>query len=204
MKLTIIGGSHGTGALLAQSALAKGHTVTVVSRSGSAPESAQVVKGSATDLDVVSQAVQGADAVAITVGGAKGVKHQRAEVTKTVVEAMQSAGVRRLVVQSSLGAGDSAQLLPPLLRLITPLILAKPLEDHNAQEEIVHNSGLDWTVVRPAGLKDNEPQGTWKTLEVGEGDTLKGSISRGDLAAYMVSILESAETFRKNIGISSS
>lgn len=203
MKLTIIGGSKGTGAELGKAAIQAGHDVTVVSRSGSAPDSAHVVKGSATDLAIVTEAVRGADAVAVTVGGAKGEDFQRANVTTTVVQAMKDTGVRRLIVQSSLGAGDSAQLLPTFLKLITPIVLAKPLKDHSAQEEAVHNSGLDWTVVRPAGLKDNEPTGHWQALQVGDNGTLKGSIPRADLAAYMLSILEDPTTFGKDFGVSS-
>ena len=203
MKLTIIGGSQGTGAELGKAALAAGHDVTVVSRSGSAPAPAHIVKGSAADPAVVTEAIRGADAVAVTIGGAKGTPYQRTEVTKAVIQAMQEAGVRRLLVQSSLGAGDSAQLLPPFLKLITPLMLAKPLADHNAQEEAVHNSGLDWTIVRPAGLTNNPPAGSWQALQVGEGGTLKGTIPRADVAAYMLSILEDASTFGKDFGVSS-
>ncbi len=47
MKITIIGGSQGTGAELAKAALVGGHDVTVLSRSGKAPAGAAVITGSA-------------------------------------------------------------------------------------------------------------------------------------------------------------
>lgn len=103
MEITIIGGSQDTGAELAKAALAVGHDVTVLSRSGKAPAGAAVITGSAADFGAAREAVDGADAVVVTVGGAKGVKHHRARVTKTVVEAMKDSGVRRIVVQSALG-----------------------------------------------------------------------------------------------------
>lgn len=89
MKLTIIGGSKGTGLRLAELALSAGHEATVVSRSGTAPSGAVKAIGSATDPGLVTAAITGADAVVVTVGGAKGVRHQRAAVTRTVIAAMQ-------------------------------------------------------------------------------------------------------------------
>ena len=96
MKITIIGGSKGTGAQLAAQARKAGHEVIVLSRSGNAPEGIHVVRGDATDPAVAGQAVAGADAVVITVGGAKGVPNQRAAVTRAVIEAMKKEDVQRL------------------------------------------------------------------------------------------------------------
>ncbi|MTB87596.1 SDR family oxidoreductase [Aeromicrobium senzhongii] len=204
MKITIIGGSQGTGAELARLASAAGHEVTVLSRSGSAPAGARSITGSATDPASAAAAVTGADAVVVTVGGAKGVRHQRAAVTAEIVTAMEQAGVRRLVVQSSLGAGDSARQLPGVLRWITPLLLASPLADHNAQEAAVMSSGLDWTIVRPTGLTRKPSTGAWTALEVGQPGTLRGTITRADLAAYLLQVVQDPSTIGAAIGISNS
>ena len=203
MKITIIGGSKGTGAQLASLALGAGHEVTVLSRSGSGPAGVRTVSGNATDRAAVAPALSGADAVVVTVGGAKGVPRQRAAVTRTVIAAMQDAGVRRLVVQSSLGAGDSATQLPGPLGLITKLALAAPLADHNEQESAVRGSGLDWTIVRPTGLTDKAPSGSWRALEVGSAGKLRGSIPRGDLAACVLDVLGDDTTIGKALGVSS-
>lgn len=203
VKITIIGGSKGTGAQLASLALDAGHEVTVLSRSGGAPAGARAITGNAADPAVVSAAVAGADAVVVTVGAAKGVPHQRAAVTRTVVGTMREAGVRRLVVQSSLGAGDSGSLLPGPLGLITRILLAKPLADHNEQEAAVESSGLDWTIVRPTGLTDRQPAGSWRALETGSGEKLKGSVPRRDLAACMFEILADDSAIGKAFGVSS-
>lgn len=203
MKITIVGGSKGTGAELASAAREAGHEVTVLSRSGRAPAGVRVITGDAADPAVASRAVTGADAVVVTVGGAKGVAHQRSAVTRTVIGAMQEAGVRRLVVQSSLGAGDSGSQLPGPLGLITRVLLAKPLADHNEQESAVQGSGLDWTIVRPTGLTDKDPAGTWRALEPGDSGKLKGSIPRRDLAACLLGILTDDSTIGKALGVSS-
>ncbi|MCQ1945502.1 MULTISPECIES: NAD(P)-dependent oxidoreductase [unclassified Arthrobacter] len=203
MKITVIGGSQGTGAQLASLAQAAGHEVTVLSRSGRAPAGVLALTGDATDPEAVSAAVSGADAVVVTVGGAKGVHHQRGAVTRTVIDAMRAEGVRRLVVQSSLGAGDSASQLPGPLGLITRIVLAKALADHNAQESAVQSSGLDWTILRPTGLTDKEPSGTWRMLETTDNGKLKGSIPRADLAACMLSLLTDESAVGRALGVSS-
>lgn len=203
MKLTVIGGSRGTGALVAGLAYDAGHEVTVVSRSGSAPAGCRAVTGSATDPAVARSAVDGADAVLVTVGGAKGVRRQRTEVTRAVVEAMAATGARRLVVQSSLGAGDSGTQMPLPLRLLMKVVLAAPLADHNEQESAVTASGLDWTLVRPTGLTNGAATGRWRAHSVGERGTLGGTIPRADLAAYLLEVLSDDALIGESVGISS-
>lgn len=203
MQITIVGGSKGTGAQLAALAIEAGHVVTVVTRSGTVPEGADRVLGSASDPAVARLAVTGADAVVVTVGGAKGVAHNRAAVTRTVIEQMKQVGVRRLLVQSSLGAGESAQQMPLALRLPMKLVLAKPLADHEEQEAAVMASGLDWTIVRPSGLTDKPATGSWQSLETSEPGTLRGTIPRADLAACMLEVLEDDATIGSALGVSS-
>lgn len=202
VKITIIGGSQGTGAQLASLAQRAGHEVTTVSRSGVTPTGTHAVMGNAMDPAVVTEAVAGADAVVVTVGAAKGVRNHRAAVTQAVVTAMAKTGARRIVVQSSLGAGDSAKQLPAFLRPIMTVLLAKPLADHNAQESAVTSAGLDWTLVRPTGLSNKPATGTWKALEVTGPGRLGGSIPRVDLAACLLEILEDDSTIGKALGVS--
>lgn len=203
MHIAIVGGSQGTGAALAVIAQEQGHDVTVISRSGNAPHGAKVVKGDASNSDVVKDAIAGTDAVVVTVGGAKGADKPRTQITKAVIEAMKDSGPRRLIIQSSLAAGDSTQQLPPLLRAITPLMLAKPLADHNDQEAAVQASDLDWTIVRPAGLKDAPSKGSWKALTVDEQGTLSGTVPRADVAKFMLEALANDDTIHKAYGVSS-
>ena len=202
MKITLIGGSHGTGAALASLAQQAGHDVTIVSRSGAPLAGARVITGDATELATATEAVTGADVVVITVGGAKSTEFQRTAVTRSIVSAMQAAGTKRLLVQSSLGAGGSASQLPRVAGFITTLILAKPLADHNQQEAVVQDSSLDWTLVRPTGLTNKEPNNSWTALETTDDGLLKGSIPRRDLAAFMLQALEDDATIGKAFGVS--
>lgn len=202
MDITIIGGSQGTGRVLAEQARDAGHDVTVLSRSGVDLAGVRAVTGDATDQAVAREAVAGADAVVVTVGGAKGSAYARTAVTSTVIAAMKEAGVDRLVVQTSLGAGDSARQLPFLLGLITPVMLSKPFEDHNAQEDAVRASGLRWTIVRPAGLTDKPATGQWKALRHDEPGKVGGRVTRGDVAGCILWALSDDSSVSAQLGVS--
>ena len=66
---------------------------------------------------------------------------------------MKKAGVKRLVVLSALGVGESRPLLNPIVRaLMVGFLLKVPFEDHERQEAQVRASGLDWVVARPGRL----------------------------------------------------
>ncbi|MFD1375652.1 NAD(P)-dependent oxidoreductase [Micrococcus antarcticus] len=204
MKLVIIGGNSGTGAALAELARQASHEVTVVSRSGSRTAHGQInqLNGDASDPEFAVQAIAGADAVAITVGGSKGKKNARTSVTRSVTHAMQANGPQRLLIQSSLGAGNSGSQLPGVIGLISKMLLAKPLADHTEQEKLVEDSGLDWSIVRPTGLGSKPALGKWTALQVGEPGRLGGSITRDDLAAFMLETLQSNQSISKGYGVS--
>ena len=162
----------------------------------------RAIAGDATDPAVLREALDGTNAVVITVGGAKGVREARTEVTRAVIAAMQAAGVRRLVVQSSLGAGDSGTQLPAFLRPVILAALAAPLRDHNAQEAAVVASGLDWTIVRPGSLTDRPATGSWRALRTTESGKLGGPIPRADLAVFLLETLGDESAIGAAIGVS--
>lgn len=199
----MIGGNSGVGAQVVRIAAQEGHHVTCLSRGGSAslPEGVHEVKGDALRPDVARSAVAGADAVIVTVGGAKGSDRHRTEVTRSVIAAMQDAGVRRLVVHSSLGVGDSMQLMPAPARLFARTVLAKALADHAEQEAAVAASGLDWTVVRPGGLSDGPATGSYIAQETSEGRPMKGVITRADVATHIVRILDDSASFERALAM---
>lgn len=203
MKITVVGGNSGTGAEVVRIAAQQGHQVTCLSRSGAKSrfEGVRDAAGDALNVDVVRAAIDGADAVVVAVGGASGSDRHRAQVTRSVIAAMQSAGVRRLIVHSSLGVGDSMELMPGPLRLFARTVLGKALADHTEQEAAVVASGLDWTAVRPGGLTDGPATGAYIAQETAEKRPMKGQISRADVATHIVRILDDPATFGKALAM---
>ncbi len=197
VNITVVGGNSGTGAQFVRLAAEAGHTVTCLSRRGGATASGQVkdVVGDATDSAVVRSAVEGADAVVVTVGGSAGADRNRATVTRSVIAAMQEAGVRRLIVHSSLGVGDSMNLMAAPVRMFARTVLGKALADHAEQEAAVEGSGLDWTILRPGGLTDDPATGTYVAQATTEGRSMKNRISRADVAAHILQVLDDPASF---------
>jgi len=190
MKLIIFGATGTVGRQLVDQALAQGHQVTAFVRDPAALKlehrGLTHQAGDVLDPNAVSDAVRGHDAVLIALGaGRKGTV--RAVGTKHVIEAMKRHGVRRLVCQSTLGAGDSRPVLNFFWkRIMFGLLLREAYADHEAQEALVKRSGLDWTIVRPGAFTDGPVTGAYKHGFAPTETDLKLKISRADVASFML------------------
>ncbi|SOE00213.1 NAD(P)-dependent oxidoreductase [Blastococcus haudaquaticus] len=176
MKVLVVGATGGTGRATVDALLAGGHDVTALARRagealGGLP-GVRTVDGDATAAADVTRAVHGQDAVVVTLGIAESAVRVRlrgpsgtpldvrSPGTAAVVAAMREHGVRRLVVQSSYGVGDTRGLLPFASRVVFGLLLKPQIADHEVQERTVRRSGLDWTLVQPVYLTDGDEGAT--------------------------------------------
>jgi putative NADH-flavin reductase len=104
--------------------------------------------------------------------------------TQRILTAMQETGVRRIVVVTSLGVGDSREQIAWPFRVIMDLTLKPILAAKAEQEQLVKASGLDWIIVRPGGLTDGPKTGRYR---FGLDRLLKGGrISRADVAEFVL------------------
>jgi putative NADH-flavin reductase len=104
--------------------------------------------------------------------------------TQHIVEAMAQQGIRRLIVVTSLGVGDSKDQTPFFFKILARTLLRKAMQDKERQEEIVKASGLEWTIVRPGGLTDGPKTGAYT---YGLDPRLKArQLSRADLAEFVL------------------
>lgn len=155
MRLFILGASGGVGRCLIEQALARGHAVTAQSRSGNGLQPGpglRIVIGQPADAAFLGRAMAHHDAVVICVGtGDRGPTTLFSDVTASVLQAMQAAGVRRLVAVTGVGAGDSRGHGGWLYnRVIFPLFTRNRYRDKDRQEAMIRRSATDWTIVRPA------------------------------------------------------
>lgn len=202
MKIVVIGGNGGTGEQVVRRAAAEGHEVVAFSRRGSHFSFPGVtnVSGDARDLAAVRPVIAGADAVVVALGASGGTKAQvRTAATATVVRAMQEAGVRRLVVHSTYGTGDSADQAPPVVKVLIRTVLGRAVADHNAQEDVARTSGLDWTIVRPVGLTDEPATGAYLAQSAGDPTPIASQISRADVADFIVRALADDTTIGRAV-----
>jgi nucleoside-diphosphate-sugar epimerase len=169
MKVLVVGASRGSGAAAVSALVEQGHLVTAFARTtGEVPEGVRVVTGDVFDRDALAKAMIGQDAVIVTLGisdnpfgvrmlrRAKTPLDVRSAGTARVVEAMRANDIRRLVVQSTYGLGSAFANLSTFYKLFFRLVLAPQIADTERQEELTHNSGLDWTLIRPVALHDGE------------------------------------------------
>ena len=196
MKVLIFGASGGTGRELLKQALDKGLEVTAFVRDATKVEDIHhpnlaVLVGNVLNMQDVGHAVTGQDAVLYAVGAGPKRTTIREQGTRIVIEAMKAANVKRLVCLSSFGVGDSRSDLSFFTRyIVVGIFLRHAFADHERQEAVVENCALDWTLVRPPHLKPGAHTGKYRhglTLAFGD---IKGWISRGDLADFMLKQLE--------------
>ncbi len=208
MKLLIFGPTGGTGRQLVEQALEQGHPVTAFARNPAklAPERTglEVVEGDVLDAAAVERAVPGHEAVLCAVGApASDRRTLRTDATRNIIRAMETHGVKRLVCLSSLGFGDTRDMLPFVMRyIVVPLFLRHAFADHALQEELVKQSGLDWIIARAGSLTDGPRTGVYRH---GFPVTEKGTrlkISRADVADFMLKQLTSDEYLRQTPGLS--
>jgi uncharacterized protein YbjT (DUF2867 family) len=87
--------------------------------------------------------------------------------------------------------------------VLTPVIkkvLRGNYSDLALMEEMLRDSRLDWTAIRPPQLTDGPLTGTYRTA-VGR-NLLRGPrVSRADVAHYMLRVLDQPETIRQAMGI---
>jgi putative NADH-flavin reductase len=124
------------------------------------------------------------------------------EGTRNIVRAMEQNGIKRFVFESSLGVGDSKWRLGFVQNLVAiPLFLRNILADKEKQEEIIARSSLDWVIVRPAVLTNGAQRNAYRAgADVGHW-FVPSSISRADVASFMLKQLTSGEYLRKTPGL---
>ncbi len=106
------------------------------------------------------------------------------EGTKQIIAAMKETGVNRVVVLSSYGAGPGNRAL---LSWTVRKMLSYILEDKDVQEELIMNSGLDYTIVRPPHLTNKPAKGSIFETTISSNTKLPiEEISRADVAAFML------------------
>lgn len=206
MKLIIFGATGSIGRHLVDQALQQGHRVTAFARNPAAldrrHENLTGHAGDVLDPGSVSDAVHGHDAVLIALGaGRKG--GVRSAGTRNVIDAMRQHGVDRLVCETTLGAGDSHDVLNFFWkRLMFGLLLRPAFADHQAQEAHIRDSGLDWVIVRPAAFTDGPATNIYKHGFPATEKNLTFKISRADVAGFMLRQLTDDTYLRKTPGLS--
>jgi putative NADH-flavin reductase len=223
MKITIFAATGGIGWQILKQAIDAGHDVTAVARNPqklprelSGPVRVVTADLAAPDPDVLKSAVAGADAVLSGLGPRSNAEAGIAtEGTRAIAAAMKAAGVRRIVVVSAAPIGtvpSPGRPNPPtydqgdgffmrhVFGPLTKTVLRKHYADLAQMEDVLRDSGLDWTAVRPPRLTDKPLTSSYRTAH---GRNLRRGlfISRADVAHLMLNALEDPQTIGQTVSI---
>lgn len=208
MNIVIFGASGKTGTHLVRQALEQGHKVRAFVRDALKltvkHENLEISTGNVTYPQTVDKAVEGQDVVLVVLGtSSTGKTTLRSEGTKQIINAMHKHNVKRLIVMTSMGTHESWQQLPFAAKAFFKVALINVIKDHEVQEDYVMQSNLDWTIVRPSGLTNQEKTSSYK-VALGSDKSLKaGRISRADVAHFMLQQINQSNYLNKAVSISS-
>ncbi|WP_411871572.1 SDR family oxidoreductase [Vulcanococcus limneticus] len=204
MRVAVSGASGKTGWRVVQEALAQGHDVRAILRPDSnVPEGlagAELVRLDLGDREALEAALRGCDALVIATGARPSVDLAAplkvdAFGVRSQIAACQAVGLRRVVLVSSLLAG--AWLHP--LNLFGLILVWKRLG-----ERWLEQSGLDWTVVRPGGLREQEDDLAAQVVRYGPADSQReGSIPRRLVARVCLEALATPASIGRIVEITS-
>jgi putative NADH-flavin reductase len=216
MKIAVIGATGGSGRAAVDWLLAGGHEVTAFARQPERltqkSDRLRLVGGDALALSDVERAVQGQDAVVVTLGITENPLRVRllgprktplcvrSRGTEQVITAMRGHGVRRLVVQTSYGVGVTRQRLRLMERLFFALVLAPQIADTEVQDQLVTASDLEWTLVQPVHLTDAD-DATMPFVSA-DGDTNAMSLSRQSVGRFLAAAAESRGFVGQSVALS--
>jgi uncharacterized protein YbjT (DUF2867 family) len=188
MKKVIIIGASGSLARYVISALKEQSDVqlTLLVRSnkrlpaGSA-ENCRVIEGDVMDYGTVKNAVHGHDLVYVNLAG------DLEAMVKNIVKAMKETGVKRIIAISSIGIYKS-----PLRSVLVP---------YRKLADVIEDSGLDYTILRPDWFTDANEVDYAITRK---GEPEKGTaISRKSIASFVATLVtDPSQYMNENLGIS--
>jgi nucleoside-diphosphate-sugar epimerase len=142
----------------------------------------------------VGDAVEGCDAIVFAAGAGPGSGAARKETmdyggAAKLIEAAKKRGVRRYLMLSSMGAGNPEGGSEAM----QPYLFAKARADERLVE-----SGLDYTIIRPGGLTNEEGTGR---IEAAQTLGRRGQVSRDDVARTFADALEMRNSYGKTFEI---
>lgn len=208
MKIIIFGATGTVGRVTVKQALENGYEVTAFARNpqkiGFTHKNLRLVSGDAYSQEDVMKAVEGHDAVIVTLGsGMSRSSKIRSLGTLNVIRAMQQHGVKRLICQSTLGAHESWSNLNFFWKYIMFGLLLKPVfKDHELQEKLVQASGLDWTIVRPSAFAEGQATNAFKEDIATTERSLTLKITRSDIAGFLTRQISDPSYKLKAVSIS--
>ncbi len=195
LRVLVIGGSSGIGLSTVKLATARGHAVVAMSRSvtpSAADANPRLVRGDILDAAAVAAAVDGVDAVVISIN-ARPSRQETTLFSQGMQNVLAALALRPEVVVISvtgIGAGDSRGHGGfGYDSIIQPMLLKQIYLDKDREEAVLRASSVPYRIVRP-GFLTNDTKSTPYRVVTEIGRLRCGSISRAQVAEFILAALE--------------
>lgn len=141
-----------------------------------------LVKGDVFDSKSVQKAlnlVESYDAVVSTIGGTPADPKADSEGNIALIDACVAKGIKKFVLVTSIGTGDSKDAPPKNVYDVLEPVLIEKAKAENHLMKVAKEKGIDFVIVRPGGLKSEPRTGT---AVLTENKQVCGAIHREDVA----------------------
>ncbi|MET7982008.1 MULTISPECIES: NAD(P)-binding oxidoreductase [unclassified Streptomyces] len=203
MKITVFGATSATGRVFVEAAERAGHRTTAFVRDPARLHGVQpreVIRGDVFDTVAVRQSLDGADAALIALG-LRGDRRTPlySRGTRTITDAMQAAGARRLLLLSEAAYSPHTSGIPSrLLSALYGAFSAPVIRERRRQDAVLAASDLDWTVIRPGILTDGPATHPLAPVLFPH-RSLLARTSRRDLVGLLLAALDDPATYRHSL-----
>jgi putative NADH-flavin reductase len=205
MKITILGSTGFVGKVLIRKAIAAGYEVKTLARNPGKLEEIkdkiEIIPGSVFESSSVEAAIDGAEAVLSTIGPPQrnpGNPLQYEIAMKNIVSAMDKYGIKRYIhIGGAVHQGGENEVWNfsrKFLRLFLNLVGKEILVAKHLEWEVLKSSDLDWTLVRPPRIANEEASGN---IFADEKRLKSLKIGVGDLTDFILQQINSKEWIRK-------
>ena len=212
MRLVVLGPTGRTGRLLVEGALERGHEVVAYARRPEAVTERPglvVVGGQLSDAPTLRSAVTGADAVLCAIGPRRvrdliGPDLMR-RTLGAISGAMVAEGVRRLVLLSAFGVGDTIRPASAVQRLAFATAVRSLYRDKVLAEQRLAGADLDVTTVYPVMLTNGAARDDDVVRDLTRVRRVRGMprVSRATVARAMLDAVEVPATIGQRLVVSS-
>lgn len=206
MKIVILGSTGFLGKVILRKVLEKGYQIKTLVRNseklGDLRDRVEFCEGCVTNVDKLEETVKGADVVISTIGPSmkRGSDPELYKNTmERIVDVLDKQNVKRYIhIGGAAHLGGEYEhwtmgrrILRFVLKIIAnPVLIAKQME-----WEVLKNSGLDWTLIRPPGIMKEIFKG--KGVIADEKNLARTKVNVEDLADFIVEQITSKTWVKK-------
>jgi putative NADH-flavin reductase len=201
MNILILGAAGRTGTLLVHQAIGAGHKVTAFVHSNNnnfaGTKNVTVIIGDARNQAELEKALKGQDVVISTLGSTKPSDTVISSSIAALIAAAKKQGVKRVLLMSSFLA--SPNFKPNSIIKFALRLLSSVISDYTSGASLLQSSGLDYTIVCATRLTNDPLDHKYRVTGETEAIGANNSISRANVADFLMTQLTDTSNIRKSI-----